>query len=170
MTGSVGVTMCRVNVEGLFSKLGLTSEPIRSSAMKDIGSPARPMSPEEHQVLQGVINALFDRFIGLVGERRPAMTPADLKAISDGRVVTAQQALDLHMVDGIGYLEDALDAAYKLADIGHADVIIYRHFPSYNANIYSAAAPEPDPLARGLGALLPPLTGTAFLYLWTPGG
>lgn len=169
VTGSVGVSMHYVNMEGLLGKIGLKAEPIESGAMKGIGSPTRAMTPEERQVLQGVINALFERFIGLVRERRPTMTEANLKAIADGRVVTAQQAFDLHLVDEIGYLDDALDQAYKLAGIQHADVIIYRPFPSYSANIYSSAASEPDPVARGLGLLLPPWSGATFLYLWTPG-
>lgn len=169
VTGSVGVSLHYVNLEGLLGKIGLKSEPIESGPLKGIGSPARPMTPEEHQILQGVINALFERFIGLVRERRPDMTEAQLKGIADGRVVTAQQALDLHMVDRIGYLDEALGEAYGLAGIEHADVTIYRHFPSYDRNIYSAATQEGDPLAHGLGLLLPPWSGTAFLYLWTPG-
>ena len=168
VTGSIGATLRYVNVEGLFGKIGLKSEHIQSGPLKDIGSATRPMTPEERKILQDLINTLFQRFIGLVRERRPDMTPADLDAISDGRVLTAQQALDLHMVDRIGYLDDALDEAYRLADIQHADVILYRHFPSYNSNIYSEAAPAPDPLARGLDLLLPPRPGAVFLYLWTP--
>lgn len=168
VTGSVGATLLYLNVEGLFGKIGLKSEHIQSGPLKDIGSPTRPMTPEEHKILQDLINSLFHRFIGLVRERRPDMTQADLDAISDGRVLTAQQALDLHMVDRIGYLDDALDEAYRLAGIQHAEVVLYRHFPSYNSNIYSAASAAPDPLARGLDLLLPPQAGAVFLYLWTP--
>ncbi len=170
ITGSVGATMTYVNVEGLFGKIGLKSEHIQSGALKDIASPTRPMTPEERKILQDLINTMFQRFLELVHERRPDMTQADLAAVSDGRILTSQQALDLHLVDRIGYLEDALDEAYKLAGITHAEVILYRHMPSYNENIYSATAGAPDPLARGLQMLLPPRAGATFLYLWTPEG
>ncbi len=168
VTGSVGVVMHFTNVEGLFAKLGLRSETIKSGEKKDIGSLTRAMTDEERQILQGVITALFDRFLGTVRERRPEMTDADLAAVSDGRVLTADQALDLHMVDRTGYLSDALDIAMELAGVEDADVILYRPFRHYNANIYAALPMEGGLIGEGLNRLLR-RKGPTFLYLWSPG-
>ncbi len=168
VTGSVGVVLYLLNVEGLFGKLGVKSDVIKSGAKKDIGSPMRSMTPEERGILEGVITALFDRFIGAVRSGRPAMSEEDIAAVSDGRIVTAEQALELNMVDRIGYLDDAISEAMALADIAHADVILYRPFPHYNANIY-AAPPSSEGLAEQGLELLLRRSGPAFLYLWLPG-
>jgi len=126
------------------------------------------MTPEERQILQGVIAALFDRFILAVRSGRPAMSEADLAAVSDGRIVTADRALELNMVDGIGYLDDAIAEAMTLADVAHADVILYRPFPHYNANIYAATSAGERLIEQGLELLLR-RSGPTFLYVWLPG-
>ncbi len=176
VTGSVGVIMELVNVEGLFGKVGLRPEVFKSGEKKDIGSPTRTMTEEERRMLAGVIDELFGRFVGAVRERRPAMTEADLETVSDGRVLTASQALELGLVDRIGYLDDALDDAYALAGIRTADVILYRPFRHYNANIYARGAVEGPAVGEGLESSLgwarDVLLGRgspAFLYLWCPG-
>ena len=168
VTGSVGVIMHFINVEGLYGKIGLRSEVIKSGDKKDIGSPTRSLTQEERQILQQVNGALFDRFVGAVRERRPAMTEEDIALVSDGRILTADQALELHMIDGVGYLEDAIAAARSLAGIKAADVVLYRAFPHYNANIYAAQGDVSGLLARGLETLLRQ-RGPMFLYLWSPG-
>ena len=168
VTGSVGVLMEFINVEGLFGKIGLRAEVIKSGEKKDIGSPTRALTPEERALLQNVNLAMFQRFTGTVRAGRPAMTDADVATISDGRIVTAQQALDLHMVDRVGYLEDAIAEARALAGVGGADVILYRAFPSYNSNIYANPAAGSGLIEEGLGLLLR-RAGPTFLYLWSPG-
>lgn len=168
VTGSVGVVLHLLNVEGLFGKLGVKSDVIKSGGKKDIGSPMRPMTPEEREILEGVIAALFDRFVLAVRSGRPAMSEDDLAAVSDGRIVTAGRALELNMVDDIGYLDDAIAEAMALADVAHADVILYRPFPHYNANIYAATSSTEGMVEQGLELLLR-RSGPTFLYLWLPG-
>ena len=168
VTGSVGVIMNLLNVEGLWKKLGLKTNTLKSGDLKDAGSPTRPMTDEERAVLQGAIDDMFGRFIGTVHLRRPGMSREDLDTISDGRIVMADQALKLHMVDRVGYLDDALAEAYALAGIETADVILYRPFPHYNANIYASGGAAPVTADQSL-ALLLGRRGPAFLYLWAPG-
>ena len=168
VTGSVGVLMEFINVEGLFGKIGLRSEVVKSGGKKDIGSPMRAMTDEERKILQGVNRALFDRFVQNVRSRRPKMTDEDVATISDGRIVTAEQALSLHMVDRVGYLDDAIAEARDLADIASADVILYRAVPHYNTNIYAQHRPAAGLIEQGLERLLR-RSGPTFLYLWSPG-
>ena len=126
ITGSVGVIMDLINMEELYGKLGLESVVIKSGEKKDIGSPTRPMTPEEREILQGLNRALFDQFLAKVRERRPAMDEQQLKTVSDGRVLSAQEALQLNLVDRVGYLRDAIQTACDLAKIESADVVLYR--------------------------------------------
>ena len=167
ITGSVGVIMDLVNMEKLYGKLGLESVVIKSGEKKDIGSLTRPMTPEEREILQGLNRALFDRFLATVRERRRAMDEQQLKTVSDGRVVSAQEALQLNLVDRIGYLRDAIRLACDLAKIESADVILYRSSPGYNSNIYAQAGTGLL-LEEGLNMLLL-RRGPTFLYLWAPG-
>lgn len=167
VTGSIGVIMNLVNVEGLFGKIGLRPETIKSGGMKDIGSPVRAMSDDERKVLQGINQALFRRFLDLVRERRPAMTEADLAVVADGRVFSAQRAVELHIFDRIGYLRDAVADARELAGVASADVILYQRLPAYNSNIYAQWQRPSGVLEEGLGLLMRQQR-PGFLYLWSP--
>jgi protease-4 len=167
ITGSVGVIMDLVNIERLYGMLGLQSVVIKSGEKKDIGSPTRPMTPEERDILQGLNTALFSQFLDIVRKRRSAMTGEQLKIVSDGRVLSAQDALKLNLVDRIGYLRDAVQDACGLAKIETADVILYRAAPSYNSNIYAQA--NAGMLVEEALSILTLRRGPTFLYLWAPG-
>src|SRR5207244_8728631 len=102
VTGSVGVIMLRVNAEGLLQKIGVEASAIKSGAKKDIGSPFRPMTEDERAIFQSMINGFFSRFLDVVSKGRSL--PADqLKVIADGRVLTRPQALQLGLVEQVGY-------------------------------------------------------------------
>lgn len=171
VTGSVGVIMHFTDVQGLYNKLGLESRAIKSGEKKDMGSPVREMTPEERRIMENILKSLFTRFLEAVRTEREDMTEEDISTIADGRVIDAQRALELHLVDELGYLEDAIAKARELADIGGAHVVMYRAWPHYNTNIYSrssAAAPQPNVLTQGLRAFLRQ-RGPVFLYMWWPG-
>ncbi len=168
ITGSVGVIMQFLNVEGLFDKIGVKSQVVLSGPRKDIGSPFRPMTPEEKELLGTVNETLFRRFVDLVAASRKEMTKEDIQFISDGRILTADQALKLKMIDEVAYLEDAVNDAMALAGIRSADVVLYRSKNNGLANIYAAWGGSPD-LAQKAASLLLQHSGPRFMYLWTPG-
>jgi len=168
VTGSVGVIMQFVSVEDLFDKIGVEAEVVKSGAMKDIASPLRRMTAEERRILRGINESMFERFIAVVHESRP-VTEADLQTIRDGRILSADQAVALHLADRTGYLDDALRIARIRAGVGGADVVLYRPFPHYNANIYASAFPARGGVLEHALELLLKQQGAAFLYLWEPG-
>jgi protease-4 len=92
-----------------------------------------------------------------------------LEKIRDGRVVYADEALALGLVDRIGYLEDAIEHAKQRASVPEATVIAYRRPSQYAENIYSASRGSMLPLAPvfpvDLGAFS---LGPQFWYLWVP--
>jgi protease-4 len=168
LTGSVGVISDFVNVKGLFDKIGLQSTVIKTGARKDMGSPTREMTPEEHQLMQQLIDSFFQRFVATVRASRTECTDADFKQFSDGRVLTAEEAVHLHLIDSVGYLEDAIDEAKRMAHITHADVVLYRPFPDYRTNIYATAQqPAIGSLEQVLNALAD-AQRPAFQYLYQP--
>ncbi|HET6465149.1 MAG TPA: signal peptide peptidase SppA [Nitrospiria bacterium] len=171
VTGSIGVIMLSVNVQGLLEKIGVTGTAIKSGDKKDMGSPLRPMTEEERQLFQGIINQMYDRFVSVVAAGRKNMTVDQVRKAADGRVYTAQQALDLGLVDGIGYLDDAIQSAKTEAGLSKARVVIYLRPGSYKDNIYSqmpsGAAQTVNLVNLDLRSFVQ--SGTPrFMYLWSP--
>jgi protease-4 len=169
VTGSVGVVMYNVNVSGLMGKIGVADQTIKAGKHKDIGSPLRKMTPEEERILQTVLDQMQDRFLGLVRERRSKVTADGLKTISDGRLLTADQALQLGLVDRIGYLQETIDAAEHRAGVSQARVIMYRRPDEFAENVYSGA-PIGPPQVNFINfdfAGMRPMT-PQFLYMWLP--
>jgi len=101
LTGSIGVLLETGEVSGLLGKLGITPEVIRSGPLKDEPSFVRPLSPEGKEVLQGLVNDMYDQFVGMVATGRH-MDTAKVRSIADGRAYTGRQALSLGLVDAIG--------------------------------------------------------------------
>lgn len=116
LTGSIGVYMPYMNVEDLYKKIGVYTGKIKSGPHKDILSPDREMTAEEREILQGIVNQLYDEFIAVVAKGRKMDTDA-VRALADGRVYTGKQAQQLGLVDEIGNYYDALEAAGKLIGV-----------------------------------------------------
>lgn len=117
ITGSIGVIFSVSNVEGLMGKIGYKSEAIKSGKFKDIGSMTRPMSAEERKLLQAMIDDSYDQFVTAVAQGRK-MDPELVKTLADGRIYTGRQALENKLVDKLGDLQDAIDAAGEAAKLG----------------------------------------------------
>lgn len=170
VTGSIGVVMSVWNFRGLFDKLGVDSEAIKSGPNKNIGSPAHPLTEEQRQILQGMINAFYDRFVEVVVEGRPELNEKLVRMIADGRAYSATEAKDLGLVDEIGYLEDAIAEAKALAGIDDAKVVMYAPPAEGRHSIYAALSRMPAELNL-LKINLPGFDepGPVFMYLWRPG-
>ncbi len=125
LTGSIGVILSTSDMHELYDKIGVKMGAVKTGPYKDIGSSSRPMTNEEKQILQVLVNDVYDQFIVDVshGRKIPA---ADVRKMADGRVFTGRQAVKLKLVDKIGSLQDALKAAAGDAGImGDFDVVEY---------------------------------------------
>ncbi len=116
LTGSIGVMFNVSNLEGLFSKIGYKSDPIKSGIHKDIASPARPMTKKERKILQDLIDEAYGQFVSAVSAGR-GLSDERVREISDGRIYSGSQALELGLVDALGDSIDALELAGKLGGI-----------------------------------------------------
>lgn len=116
MTGSIGVIMPFMNVKDLVEKIGVKGMTVKSGAFKDIGSPLRDMTPEERELLQGVVDNVHRQFVNAVAEGRK-LNREEVMRIADGRIFTGEQAKSLGLVDALGNLEDAIAEAAKLGKI-----------------------------------------------------
>ena len=116
LTGSLGVIMELMNVEGLLSKVGVEQMTIKSGANKDVGSPFRAMTDEERSILQNVSDDIHEQFIDAVAEGR-SLPVEGIRRLADGRVFTGRQAKAVGLVDGIGSFEDAIQKTADIAGI-----------------------------------------------------
>ncbi len=166
VTGSIGVLMTGVNVAGLLERFGVADQSFTSGPYKDAGSPLRDMSPEEAAQLQSVVDDLYLHFLDVVEAGRPKLGRSRIAELSDGRIYTASQALDVGLIDAIGHLEDATAAAERRAGISESRVVIYRPSGAYRQNIYSRRdLPSIKVIDLNLlpeAAMLSP----GFYYLW----
>ena len=116
LTGSIGVIMEFPIVDELLRKLGLKIEVIKSSEHKDIGSPFRPMTEREKELLEEVVLDVYDQFVEVVSNSRGIPKDTILK-IADGRILSGKQAFQYGLVDMLGTEEDAIEEARKLGGI-----------------------------------------------------
>ena len=124
LTGSIGVIMQLANVEGLLKKVGVDYVVVKAGTYKDIGNFARAMKPEERQVLQALLDDVYAQFVTAVAARR-GLDRNTVLGFADGRIYSGQQARALTMVDELGGLEDAIEAAGKLAGISGKPKVTY---------------------------------------------
>jgi protease-4 len=167
VTGSIGVIMISLNAEGLMQKVGLSTATIKSGERKDMGSPFRQLTPEERAIFQSVIDDLHRQFVAKVVERR-AIPVATAAALADGRVYTAEQALNHKLVDRVGYVPDALEAARRAAGLDEARVIVYKRPREYRATYYARAETEAGAFAALSQLAVLAGAGPKLLYLWLP--
>ncbi len=176
VTGSIGVILMGLNVEGLMGKLGIQDQTVKSGAHKDLLSPFRRPSAKDREIVQGVIDELHGRFVSLVRERRPQVAAADLAELTDGRIFTASQAQAVGLVDDIGYVDEAIAKAQEACGLEKASVIMYHRADEYRENVYSRGGATPRHSAArdrgwdelGVTLALPQRRGARFMYLWLP--
>jgi protease IV len=177
LTGSIGVIMPQMSFEGLFRKLGIKVDPVKSAPEKDIGSPYRDMGAEERKYLQSIVDELQKRFVKVVGDGlkhrgHDNITDEQLKKVANGAPLTGRRARELSLVDSNGYIEDAVRSATKRAGLAKARVVTYARPPGFldtllggDVEMQSAAPPQ----AKGGAEQMMLNQWPQFFYLWTAG-
>lgn len=107
-TGSIGVTLGTLyDISGLLDKYGIKTETITSGDNKAMGSSVEPMTQEQKEIFQSLVDECYDQFVGIVAEGR-GMSDAEVRKLADGRIYTAKQAKANGLIDEIGTLEEAI--------------------------------------------------------------
>jgi protease-4 len=116
IVGSIGVIFQYPNVTELLKTIGVQVESIKSSPLKAAPSGYEPTSPEARAAVESIVRDSFDWFKGLVRDRRH-LDDASLQKVSDGRVFTGRQAVELKLIDGLGDEQAAIDWLAKEKNI-----------------------------------------------------
>lgn len=125
ITGSIGVIIQTLNYEQLFNKLGLAAVVFKSGKFKDMLNGARPITPEERELIQSFVMQTYDKFLGIVARERGVPAETLRNTVADGRILSGKDALNDKLIDGLGQLEDAFSKAKQLGSAPQATIIRY---------------------------------------------
>jgi protease IV len=117
ITGSIGVFGIIPNMQGFFkNKLGITFDGEKTHHYADMMTVSRPLTAQEKLIIQGYVDEFYTGFKERVADGRK-MTVAQVDSIGQGRVWTGVDAKRIGLVDELGGLEDAIDAAASMANL-----------------------------------------------------
>jgi len=114
-TAGIGVIWKFSDISRWMDKEGFNISIVKSGSKKDMGTTSRPISDEEQQYAQKIVNDSFENFITDVITHRP-IARSD---IDDGRIIRGADAIRLNIVDEIGNLNDAISGAKTMAESRH---------------------------------------------------
>lgn len=121
LTGSIGIFGMFPNASGLFGKLALTADVVKTNTFSDLGDLSRPMAESEKALIQGYVERGYQTFLTRCAEGR-GMTTEAVNAIGQGRVWTGEQAKERGLVDELGGIELAISTAAGLAGLDQYSV------------------------------------------------
>ena len=185
LTASIGVIMEGLNYRGLMDKIGVAPGVYKSGKFKDMLSPMRETNeipPEEHAMVQKLIDDTYQKFKGVVRDGRNAAHKAngnDGKALApdwenyaDGRVVSGEQALQIGLVDELGDFDAAVKRAKTIANIHDgANLIEYRErYDLSNFLSMFGQSGKAHDIKLDMGLDIPKLQAGALYFLWQAPG
>jgi protease-4 len=157
LTGSIGVIIQGFNFHGTLTEIVKGQDAtIKAGGNKSMGSmfadPKSEEAVEGRKLLQELCDYWHGQFKQVVRDGRGKRLVAEWETFADGRVVSAEQARKIGLVDKIGYFDTAVDAAKAKAGIGNAEIVEYSR-PVGLAALFGANAQDAKPSVEQLKAL-----------------
>jgi protease-4 len=152
ITGSIGIFGVFPNVSRPLSKyLGIHVEGVGTTRFTDAVRPDRPLDPVVGEMVQASINHGYEEFLARVGKARK-MTRDQVDKIARGRIWSGEEAKKLGLVDELGGLPQALDAAAKRAKLGDRYRVAYFDQElSFRQQLFRSLRSSAPSLAAALG-------------------
>lgn len=165
ITGSIGVISEYFVLQDLLEdKLGVLPVVVKSGQKKDWPSSYRQPSAEELKYIQDkLITPALARFINIVAEgRKDVLSLEEVTSLADGSIFEAPEAVNVKLIDSVGYLDDAIELVKTLAGLKNAKVIRYRK-PFSFSDLLTTSTQSIFKLDR---STLNELSTPQRLYLW----
>lgn len=122
ITGSIGVFLLKPVAKNLAETLGIHHQTIKRGELSNFLSPLDPWSPKERVAAQKWVNAFYDNFITEVAASRK-LTKDQVDGMARGRVWSGEDARAKGLVDQMGGLLEAIDAARQRAGISPTEEV-----------------------------------------------
>lgn len=121
ITGSIGIFGAIPNVEGTLAEIGITTDGVGTTSLL---SPAlmKPVPEKVSNIIQSNIENGYARFLSIVAEGRN-MTTKQVNEIAQGRIWTGEKALEIGLVDQMGNIDQAIEAAVEMAELSDYKVV-----------------------------------------------
>ncbi|MBI2724127.1 MAG: signal peptide peptidase SppA [Chloroflexi bacterium] len=139
IVGSIGVISMRPMLYDMLEKIGVRMEVTKAGRLKDMFSNFREPTDEERGKEQALLDAFYDRFVDLVSEAR-GLPREDVKAVATGEIFTAGQAKERRLIDELGDMDAAIDAARELAGLSERKLLYVRPHRSLRDRLLSGSA------------------------------
>ncbi len=127
MVGSIGVKTMLFDFSAAFEKEGIKAIPIDTGAFKSLGAMGIPVTAEQIEHIQLLVDQNFDMFIEAVVRGRQNMDEKQVRAVSDGRMFMAADALKLGLIDGIATLDQTLASLRTEETTSTTESVRHRH-------------------------------------------
>jgi len=125
IVGSIGVIMQSINFQQLTDDIGIRDVTIKSGSNKDLLNPFRDVNLEQVALLQGVIDSMYSRFLGIVQASR-SIPEEELAELADGRIFTAEQAIEVKLIDEVGYWDDLIRQTAEMLEVEEVKFVRYQ--------------------------------------------
>jgi protease-4 len=128
VTGSIGVVGGKVNLAGLYQRLGVAKDAVERGARAGLLSEVRSFTPDERSVVRDEMKAIYELFLERVAEGR-SMTRDQVNRVAQGRIWSGERARSLGLVDGYGGPLEALEEVRRRAGIAPGESILLEVHP-----------------------------------------
>lgn len=123
ITGSIGVFGVLFNAQNMMNNtLGINVDTVKTNSFADLGTPFRPLTTVERNIIQNSVENIYDTFISRVADGRN-MTKNQVDEIGQGRVWSGRDALELGLVDVLGGLEKSIELAAEMAKLNDYRIV-----------------------------------------------
>ena len=128
MTGSIGIFYGKLNLRGLYDKIGISKEILTRGRFAAIDSDYRGYSTEERDKLRQELEVFYRNFVQKVADARKREWD-DIHQIAQGRVWMGSQAEANGLVDELGGLDRAIEMAKEAAGLEPSDRVTLVTYP-----------------------------------------
>ncbi|KGM53438.1 endopeptidase IV [Lysobacter arseniciresistens ZS79] len=158
ITGSIGIFGMIPTIPRALDKIGVNTDGVGTTPFAGAFNITRELDPQVGQVIQSVIEKGYRDFIGKVAHAR-GKPVAQIDEVARGRVWSGAQAKERGLVDELGGLQVAIEAAARLAELGDNYAVHYvekaatpfeQWFTGFAGSRLGALALADSDIARGV--------------------
>lgn len=117
ITGSIGVYGLAPRLHQSLGRIGVRTDGVGTTPLSGQFDITRPLEPELESIYRATVNKIYEDFIDIVSEAR-GKSADEVREVARGRVWSGAQALERGLVDHTGTMQEAINAAGRIAGLG----------------------------------------------------